>query len=246
MGSLHVVDGAGRVVHSQGRYQVSVVSLINKCDLFKTNPGLAIAPYRVASGVCLEDFRDSVSALEAKPININDRNFPGLSQLSEEFGFQSLSKKLSAHRRSAGLSSAQTAECLSRISVLEDLTVEGIPLDEFTFTIIDKAFPTSLLRQCYYRVQLENNFKSMSARRVDICAPGIDSTGFSSLQCLLSGKEVLLQKSPQKSLIVFSQQLLKVRFQRLFYGLWSNSPIDSAVTLSSAFAAHSPIYFQSV
>jgi hypothetical protein len=110
--------------------------------------------------VSLEDFRDSVSALEAKPININDRNFPGLSQLSEEFGFQSLSKKLSAHRRSAGLSSAQTAECLSRISVLEDLTVEGIPLDEFTFTINDKAFQTSLLRQCYYRVQLENNFKS--------------------------------------------------------------------------------------
>jgi hypothetical protein len=72
--------------------------------------------------VSLEDFRDFVSALEDKPININDRNFSGLSQLSEEFGFQMLSKKLSAHRRSPGLSSAQTAECLSRISVLEERT----------------------------------------------------------------------------------------------------------------------------
>jgi uncharacterized coiled-coil protein SlyX len=82
----------------------------------------AIAPYRVQSGVSLEDFQDFVSALEDKPININDRNFPGLSQLSEEFGFQTLSKKLSVHRRSSGLSAAQTAECLSRISVLEERT----------------------------------------------------------------------------------------------------------------------------
>jgi hypothetical protein len=63
----------------------------------------------------LTDFRDSVSALENKPINSNDPNFPGLSQLAEEFGFQGLSKKLLAHRRSGRLSVAQTAECLSRI-----------------------------------------------------------------------------------------------------------------------------------
>jgi hypothetical protein len=58
----------------------------------------------------LDDFRDFVSALEDKPINSNDMNFPGLSQLSEELDFQELSKKLSTHRRSPGLSSAQTAE----------------------------------------------------------------------------------------------------------------------------------------
>jgi hypothetical protein len=110
------------LVHSQGSHQVSVVSLINKCDLFKNNLALAIAPYRLQSEVSLEDFRDFVSALEDKLININDRNFPGLSQLSEEFGFQSLLKKLSTHRRSPGLSFAQTAECLSRISVLEERT----------------------------------------------------------------------------------------------------------------------------
>jgi hypothetical protein len=91
----------------------------------------------------LEDFQDFVSSLEDKPITTNDRNFPGLSQLSEEFGFQSLSKKLSTHRRSPRLPSAQTAECLSCISVLEERTLEGITLNEFTFTINNKMFPTS-------------------------------------------------------------------------------------------------------
>jgi hypothetical protein len=85
------------LVHSQGGHQVSVVLLITKCDLFKNNPGLTISTSQVQSEVSLEDFQDFVSALEDKPININNRNFPGLSQLSEEFGFQSLSKKLSAH-----------------------------------------------------------------------------------------------------------------------------------------------------
>jgi hypothetical protein len=102
------------LVHPQGSHQVSVVPLIKKCDLFKNNPGLAIAPSRVESRVSLEDFRDCIAALEDKPINIKDRNFPGLSQLSEEFGFQALSMKLSAHRRSPRLADAQTAELQSR------------------------------------------------------------------------------------------------------------------------------------
>jgi hypothetical protein len=67
------------LVHPQGSHQVLVVPLINKCDLFKNNLALAIAPYRLQSEVSLEDFRDFVSVLEDKPININDRNFPGLS-----------------------------------------------------------------------------------------------------------------------------------------------------------------------
>jgi hypothetical protein len=84
-------------------------------------------------------------------------------------------------------------------------------------------------------------------RRFDICAAGSDSTDFSSLQSLLSGKEVVLQKSHQKSLILLSRQLLNVGFERLFSGLWDDSStVDVAVTLSSAFAAHSRIYLHSV
>jgi hypothetical protein len=60
----------------------------------------------------------------------------------------------------------------------------------------------------------------------------------SSLQSLLSGKEVIVQKSHQKSLLLLSRQLLNVGFERLFLGFSSNSSaIDVAVTLSSAFAA---------
>jgi hypothetical protein len=49
-----------------------------------------IPPYRVEPEASLEDSQDCISALEDKPIAINDRNFPGLSQLSEEFSFQVL------------------------------------------------------------------------------------------------------------------------------------------------------------
>jgi hypothetical protein len=108
------------LVHPQGNPPVSVGPLIMKCDLFKNNPALTITPYRIQSGVSLEDFQDFVTALEDKPMDIKDRNFLGLSQLSEEFGFQALLAKLSSYRRSAGLSDAQTAECRSRISALEE------------------------------------------------------------------------------------------------------------------------------
>jgi hypothetical protein len=108
------------LAHPQGSHQVSLVPLINNCDLFKNNPGLAIAPYRVESGVSLEDFRDFVTALEDKPIDIKDRKFPGLSQLSEGFGFQALSMKLSVHRRSPRLSDAGRTEVRSRLSTLEE------------------------------------------------------------------------------------------------------------------------------
>jgi hypothetical protein len=108
------------LVHPQGRQKVSIVPLVAKCDRFKNNPALITTPYRVQSGVSLKDFQDFVTALEDKPINIKDRNFLGLSQLSEEFGFQALLAKFSSYRRSAGLSDAQTAECRSRISALEE------------------------------------------------------------------------------------------------------------------------------
>jgi hypothetical protein len=137
-----------------------------------------------------------------------------------------LSTNLSAHRRSPVLSSPQTAECLSRISVLEERIVEGIPLDEFTFTINDKVFPTSTVEAVLLSRAVGEQLQVDSCgRRFDISASGIDSTDFSSLQSLLSRKEVLLQKSHQKSLILLSQQLLNVGFERLFYGFGMTPPL---------------------
>jgi hypothetical protein len=69
-----------------------------------------------------EDFRDLTSALEDKPINIKDTTLPGLSQLSEEFGFEVLSAQSSAHLRLLRLTGTQAMKILSRISTLEKRT----------------------------------------------------------------------------------------------------------------------------
>jgi hypothetical protein len=61
-----------------------------------------------------------VSALEDKPINVKDRNFPGLSPLSEEFSFQVFGAKFSSRRRSPRLTDSQIVKHLSRISALEE------------------------------------------------------------------------------------------------------------------------------
>jgi hypothetical protein len=37
------------LVHPQNSHQISVVPVILKCDLFKTNPGLLVTPYLVES-----------------------------------------------------------------------------------------------------------------------------------------------------------------------------------------------------
>jgi hypothetical protein len=71
------------------------------------------------------------------------------------------------------------------------------------------------------------------------------STDFSSVQAFLSGIEIF-QKSHRKFLILFSQQLCNTDLEQLFFGLWSDSAVNSTVTLSSAFAAHSRLYSQSV
>jgi hypothetical protein len=107
------------LVHSQSTYPVSVVHLIAKCDLFKNNPCLTIPAYHVQSEVSREDFQDFLSALEGKSININDQNFPGLLQLSEEFGCQVFLTNISNRRRLPGLPDAQRVKYLSRISSLE-------------------------------------------------------------------------------------------------------------------------------
>jgi hypothetical protein len=107
------------LVHSQGTSQVSVVHLITICDLFKNNPSFTLTPYQIQSEASLEDFQDFISALEGKSININDKNFPGLSQLSEEFGFQVFLMRISNRRRLPTLPDAQRIDDLSHILCLE-------------------------------------------------------------------------------------------------------------------------------
>jgi hypothetical protein len=89
------------LVRPQNNHQISVVPVIMKCYRFKNNPSLAIAPYLVEFRVSLQDFRDFITALEDKLMDIKDKNLPRVLRLSKDCGYQAQSMNLSGHRRSA-------------------------------------------------------------------------------------------------------------------------------------------------
>jgi hypothetical protein len=230
------------LVHSQGSQRVSVVIIINKCDLFKNNRGLVNTPYRVQSGVTLEDLKDFVATLEDKPVDLNDKNIPGLLQLSHEFGFQMLIGKLAAHQRSPGLVGVSTkfppaAVPLSALSkspptdnydhttisdvplVSISLFQEGLRRDEFMFIVNHTAFLTSVVEAVVISPAVCEQLQVDSCgRRFVIYDPEIDSTDFISLQSLLLGVDTVRQKSHRKSLLRLSRQLGNVGFARFFFG----------------------------
>jgi hypothetical protein len=124
---------------------------------------------------------------------------------------------------------------------------QGILHDQFTFVINGKLFPTSALEAMVRSPVIWEQLQvDACARQLVICDPEIESADFSSLQGLLSGMESLLQALHQKSLILLSRQLWIIGLVRLFFSLWNDSAVDTTVTLSSAFAAASRVYIQSV
>jgi hypothetical protein len=68
--------------------------MLAKCNLFRNNPKLAAVPHPLQSSVSLAAFRDFVSALTGNEIEITSHNLPALSQLSQEFGFDDLSRQI--------------------------------------------------------------------------------------------------------------------------------------------------------
>jgi hypothetical protein len=100
-----------------------------------------------------------------------------------------------------------------------------IPLDEFTFPVNEKVFPTSAGEAVILSPAVaEQRQVDPCARRVDISAPAIASADFSSLQDLLSKKEVSLPTVHQKSLILLSRQLLNGDLERPCSGLCAAPP----------------------
>jgi hypothetical protein len=76
----------------------------------------------VRAPVSVEDFRQFVSALEDQDVEVTNANFGGLSLLSDEFRFESLSERLSAFRQSADfkeVSTMEDSEARLRLSALE-------------------------------------------------------------------------------------------------------------------------------
>jgi hypothetical protein len=83
------------LVHPEDRVTIPIHQAINKCSLFKNNPALTVSPYRVQSPVSLSIFREFVTLLEGKTVNITPTNLIGLEELCSEFGFSEFSAKLS-------------------------------------------------------------------------------------------------------------------------------------------------------
>jgi hypothetical protein len=94
--------------------------LVAKCDLFANDAALASSPDRVRSSVPLDAFRQSVEPIEDRAEEVTNQNVSSLAQLCGEFGFRSLSLKLSAFRSSRSCADSVDAEARSRISGLDE------------------------------------------------------------------------------------------------------------------------------
>jgi hypothetical protein len=103
------------IVHPELQIAISVVPLLTKCELFKTNPILFNSPYQVQSNVPLVVLREFLTALEGKRVKITSNNHSFLSVLSNEFGFHGLDTDLTTFHT---LSLVSTLE--ARVRALEE------------------------------------------------------------------------------------------------------------------------------
>jgi hypothetical protein len=79
--------------------------------------------FRGAGAFSVDDFRQFVSALEDKDVEMTNANFGDLSLLYDEFLFAALSERLSAFRQSADFTEAaamQDSEVRLSLSALEE------------------------------------------------------------------------------------------------------------------------------
>jgi tRNA pseudouridine-54 N-methylase len=86
------------LIHPEDKVTVPVHQAITKCSFFEKNPAVTISPYRVQFPVSLSLFREFVTALEGKAVNIMDTNLSGLRRLCEELSFSDFAAKLSEFR----------------------------------------------------------------------------------------------------------------------------------------------------
>jgi hypothetical protein len=88
------------LVHPRETHKLPIQRLHDTCTLFTQAPNLLNAPYSLKSRASLQDFRAFAAALEDRPLRITAQNFAGLLRLCDEFGFESLSVRLSDFLRS--------------------------------------------------------------------------------------------------------------------------------------------------
>jgi hypothetical protein len=178
------------LVHPNARLQVPGKLLVNKCDLFGDDPGLAALPYHLKSQVSVSEFREFVSALEGTTVKVRNNNFRGLLQLSEEFCFRDLAAQLSQFRASEDFK--KDAEAQTAIPMTEINHIGTLFTDRFMFTSENAIFECSV----GHAIALSGAVHEQLS--VDACARTFamnDISAVDSVRCLLSGNAVSMEGS---------------------------------------------------
>jgi hypothetical protein len=111
--------------------------------------------------------------------------------------------------------------------------LEVFPRSEFTFVVNDATFTTSVAEAVELSPAVREQLSvDACARRFVISDSETDSAAFSSVQRLLSGVKILLEKKLQASLVLFTRRLCNDDLERLFFGLWAKSSDDIPLTRS--------------
>jgi hypothetical protein len=203
--------------------RVASLGLKQNCDLFAS--GAAPSRYCVQSDVTLDLFSLFLEAVSGKDIQITNENVSDLSQLCKEFGFRNLSSKLSDIRDSASLPLV-SAGTLSEVPVCRSVSGpvsalrSAIPCCTFLFLINGRHMASDLVEAVILSPAVHEQLLIDScARTFIVCNDEVNSADFSSLQKLVSGNEIVIRQSSQKSLVLLSRLLFNTALERFFFGL---------------------------
>jgi hypothetical protein len=141
-----------------------------------------------------------------------------------------LSAKFSAFRDSAGVSLA-SAGALSDIPVSGSIArpvstlQSAIPCHTFMFIINGRQIASNLVEAMILSPAVtEQLLGDSSTRFFVICNNEICSADFSSLYKLVSGNEIIIRQSSQKSPVLLSRLLFNTALEHFFFSLWFSGP----------------------
>jgi hypothetical protein len=195
------------LVHPGETLRVPALQVMNKCNTFQKNPALLVTPYRVRSSINLSIFREFVSALEGKTVNVTDTNLTGLSRLCEEFGFDEFAAQLSEFSQpSEDSQGRQIASPLAQVR-------SALLSESFQFIangiVVESDVAESMALFPAVREQLSVDG---CARAFVLNGSGVESADIRSLQLLVSGESISFGRSQELQNGLFEN----VNLERLF------------------------------
>jgi TPR repeat protein len=157
-------------------FPIKITHLLERCSLFKSSPKLIDSPeYRVISQVSTATFIEFRKALRGELYSLTHLTLPGLSRLSEEFGFTQLASACQAfgeHKHPAPDDSCSGvyAELILRLAFIEQSQVllerqleaqiaEVIGLHEQNSTLTEEV---SRLSRCYSTIEKDVGILTVS------------------------------------------------------------------------------------